>query len=138
MASPILISKNGEYFIEDFPVNKMVERVGSPFYVYSKEKLITNFNSFKSYFNEIDHLICFAVKSNSNIGILNILAEIGAGFDIQEESLEKIIDESLNSLEIVTVDPINKGPYLLETLKAGIDPKKLFFLELERQKMRLG
>ena len=92
MASPILISKNGEYFIEDFPVNKMVERVGSPFYVYSKEKLITNFNSFKSYFNEIDHLICFAVKSNSNIGILNILAEIGAGFDIVSGGeLERVI-----------------------------------------------
>ena len=92
MTSPILISKNGEYFIEDFPVSRMVERFGSPFYVYSKEKLITNFNSFKSYFNEIDHLICFAVKSNSNIGILNILAEIGAGFDIVSGGeLERVI-----------------------------------------------
>ena len=42
---------------------------------------------------------------------------IGAGFDIQEENLEKIIAERIISLEIVTVDPINKGPYLLETLK---------------------
>ena len=48
MASSILISKNGEYFIEDYPVKKMIERCGSPFYVYSKEKLLTNFNSFKS------------------------------------------------------------------------------------------
>tara|TARA_B110000003_G_scaffold137985_1_gene139733 strand:- start:18297 stop:19556 length:1260 start_codon:yes stop_codon:yes gene_type:complete len=102
MASPILISKNGEYFIEDFPVNKMVERVGSPFYVYSKEKLITNFNSFKSYFNEIDHLICFAVKSNSNIGILNILAEIGAGFDIVSGGeLERVISAKGDPKKIV-------------------------------------
>ena len=40
MASSILISKNGEYFIEDYPVKKMIEGFGSPFYVYSKEKLI--------------------------------------------------------------------------------------------------
>ena len=102
MASPILISKNGEYFIEDFPVSRMVERVGSPFYVYSKEKLITNFNSFKSYFNEIDHLICFAVKSNSNIGILNILAEIGAGFDIVSGGeLERVISAKGDPKKIV-------------------------------------
>ena len=102
MASPILISKNGEYFIEDFPVSRMVERFGSPFYVYSKEKLITNFNSFKSYFNEIDHLICFAVKSNSNIGILNILAEIGAGFDIVSGGeLERVISAKGDPKKIV-------------------------------------
>ena len=102
MTSPILISKNGEYFIEDFPVSRMVERFGSPFYVYSKEKLITNFNSFKSYFNEIDHLICFAVKSNSNIGILNILAEIGAGFDIVSGGeLERVISAKGDPKKIV-------------------------------------
>ena len=102
MTAPILISKNGEYFIEDYPVKKMIERFGSPFYVYSKEKLITNFNSFKSNFKEINHLICFAVKSNSNIGILNILAENGAGFDIVSGGeLERVISAKGDPKKIV-------------------------------------
>ena len=49
---------------------------------------------------------------------------IGAGFDITEEQLEKIIDQGINSLNIVNIDPINKGPYLLETLKIDKNTNK--------------
>jgi len=102
MTAPILISKNGEYYIENYSVSDMVKNFGSPFYVYSKEKLITNFNSFNSHFNEIDHLICFAVKSNSNIAILNILAESGAGFDIVSGGeLQRVISAKGDPKKIV-------------------------------------
>ncbi len=74
--------KNNQLYAENIPVAKLVEDYGTPLYVYSQNKLIDNFNAFNHAFGQRKHLVCFAVKANSNLAILNRLAEMGAGFDI--------------------------------------------------------
>lgn len=82
MSFSILTNNNGKFFIEDVDVQSIIKKFPTPSYVYSKQKIIDNFENLDTAFEEVDHLICFAVKANSNLAILNILAKNGAGFDI--------------------------------------------------------
>ena len=82
MTSSILTNNNDKFFIEDVDVKSIIKKFPTPSYVYSKQKIIDNFENLDTAFEEVDHLICFAVKANSNLAILNILAKNGAGFDI--------------------------------------------------------
>ena len=82
MSFSILTNNNGKFFIEDVDVQSIIKKFPTPSYVYSKQKIIDNFENLDTAFKEVDHLICFAVKANSNLAILNILAKNGAGFDI--------------------------------------------------------
>ena len=82
MSSSILTNNNDKFFIEDVDVKSIIKKFPTPSYVYSKQKIIDNFENLETAFKEVDHLICFAVKANSNLAILNILAKNGAGFDI--------------------------------------------------------
>ena len=82
MSFSILTNNNDKFFIEDVDVKSIIKKFPTPSYVYSKQKIIDNFENLDTAFEEVDHLICFAVKANSNLAILNILAKNGAGFDI--------------------------------------------------------
>ena len=82
MTESILKLKEGKFYIENVLVENIVYKFDTPSYIYSKKIILDNYLDFKSQFNDIDHLICFAVKSNPNIAILNLLANNGAGFDI--------------------------------------------------------
>jgi diaminopimelate decarboxylase len=82
MNSPILIKKNDKFFVEDVCIDSIIEKFATPAYIYSKQRIVDNFKNLESAFKNVDHMICFAVKANSNIAILNLLAKNGAGFDI--------------------------------------------------------
>ena len=82
MKDEIIYSNNGKYFIEDVPVDEIEKTFGTPAYVYSKKSIVDSYKSFDDAFKKNTHLICFAVKANPNLAILNILANQGAGFDI--------------------------------------------------------
>ena len=82
MAEKIIHFKDDNYYVEDVQLKKLCQSFGTPSYVYSKESIVGSFNKLDKAFNEYDRLICFAVKANPNIAILNILANLGAGFDI--------------------------------------------------------
>ena len=82
MNSSILIKKKDKFFVEDVCIESIIEKLGTPTYVYSKKRIVDNFRNLESAFKNVDHLICFAVKANSNLAILNLLAKNGAGFDI--------------------------------------------------------
>lgn len=69
-------------YIESVSLDKIVEEFGSPCYVYSKDAISRNFLNYQRALSSRDHLICYAVKSNSNIAVLQTLAQLGAGFDI--------------------------------------------------------
>jgi diaminopimelate decarboxylase len=69
-------------FAEDMAIDAIVAEHGSPCYIYSKATLEKHWNAFNSAFAQKKHLICYAVKANSNIAILNTLARLGSGFDI--------------------------------------------------------
>ena len=73
---------NGVLHAEQNSLNQLAEQFGTPLYVYSKAAFEKNYLDMDRAFSFIDHQICFAVKSNSNIAVLNVLAKLGAGFDI--------------------------------------------------------
>ena len=85
-------SNQGSLFAEAVSLETIANQFGTPTYVYSKNTLIHTFESFKKGLLKTDHLICFAVKANSNIAILNLFASLGAGFDIVSGGeLERVI-----------------------------------------------
>src|SRR5664279_3355498 len=92
-----------ELHAEDVPLSQIAAEFGTPCYVYSKLALESTFKRFQAGFAAADHLICYAVKANSNLAILNLFAGLGAGFDIVS------------------------GGELARVLAAGGDPAKIVF-----------
>jgi diaminopimelate decarboxylase len=80
--SEYFLYKNGELFCENVPLRKIAEEVGTPFYVYSKNAILDKINQYKEAFKEVDTLICYATKANSNLSILKLIKEEGLGADI--------------------------------------------------------
>lgn len=74
--------RRGELFAEDVSVYELAEKYGTPLYVYSTATFKRHFQAFDSAFAELPHLTCFSVKANSNLCILRLLGELGAGMDI--------------------------------------------------------
>ena len=104
MAQMSFIHANqGVLFAEDVSLETIANQFGTPTYIYSKNTLIQTFESFKKGLLKTNHLVCFAVKANSNIAILNLFASLGAGFDIVS------------------------GGELERVLYAGGDPQKIVF-----------
>jgi len=97
------IYKDGELHAEDVSLLEIAKQHNTPCYVYSKKAIEAKYTEFNSAFTSENHLLCYAVKANSNISILNILANMGSGFDI-----------------------VSSGE-LFRVLKAGGDPSKVVF-----------
>lgn len=74
--------KNGVLHAEDVPVSEIAAQVGTPFYVYSTATLTRHFTLFDEALSGMDHLVCFAMKSNSNLAVLKLMGELGAGIDV--------------------------------------------------------
>ncbi|MCX8157107.1 MAG: diaminopimelate decarboxylase [Verrucomicrobiae bacterium] len=73
---------NGELYCEAVPVASLVKRYGTPLYIYSQQTLEQHFQKLDAALAELDHLICYAVKANSNLAVIRVLANRGSGFDI--------------------------------------------------------
>ncbi|MFQ5993631.1 MAG: diaminopimelate decarboxylase [Acidiferrobacterales bacterium] len=74
--------RSGQLFAENAPLATIAEQVGTPCYVYSRRMIEDQYRAFDDAFDAHPHLVCYAVKANSNLAILNILARQGSGFDI--------------------------------------------------------
>ncbi|MBC3412006.1 diaminopimelate decarboxylase [Pseudomonas sp. SWRI107] len=74
--------RGGELFAEGVGLAAIAERFGTPTYVYSRAHIEAQYRSYTDALQGSEHLVCFAVKANSNLGVLNLLARLGAGFDI--------------------------------------------------------
>jgi len=74
--------KQGELYCEDVAITALAEQYGTPLFVYSRATLERHWHAFDSAFDGHDHLVCYAVKANSNLAVLNLLARLGSGFDI--------------------------------------------------------
>lgn len=74
--------RDGELFAEGVGLAAIAERYGTPTYVYSRAHIEAQYRSYADALQGTEHLVCFAVKANSNLGVLNVLARLGAGFDI--------------------------------------------------------
>jgi len=93
----------GELYCEQVPVAQIARRVGTPLYLYSHATLTRHFHAFDEAFAGFPHLICFAVKANSNLAILRLFASLGAGADIVS------------------------GGELYRALRAGVDPGRIVY-----------
>ena len=95
--------RNGHLFCEDVDLTVAAEKFGTPLYIYSAGTVLDHYTRLDAALAPLDHLICYAVKANSNRAILKLLADAGAGFDIVS------------------------GGELFRALKAGADPRKCTF-----------
>ncbi len=75
-------NRDGELFAEGVALSAIAQRFGTPTYVYSRAHIEAQYRSYADALQGTSHLVCFAVKANSNLGVLNVLARLGAGFDI--------------------------------------------------------
>lgn len=111
----------GVLFAEGISLEAIAKEFGTPTYVYSKNTLIQTFESFKKGLLKTDHLICFAVKANSNIAILNLFASLGAGFDIVSGGeLERVIYAGGDPQKIVFSGVGKTESEIITALKANI------------------
>jgi diaminopimelate decarboxylase len=94
---------DGRLFVEELPIEQVVEKVGTPTYIYSRATIERHWQGFDRAAGNHPHLICYAVKANSNLAILNLMARMGSGFDI-----------------------VSVGE-LMRVIKAGGDPNKIVF-----------
>ncbi|WP_372799803.1 diaminopimelate decarboxylase [Paracoccus seriniphilus] len=74
--------RDGTLCAEDVPLTQIAAEVGTPVYVYSAATLTRHFNLFRQALDWTDHLVCFAVKANSNLAVLKLMADLGAGMDV--------------------------------------------------------
>jgi diaminopimelate decarboxylase len=95
--------RNGELHAESVPLAQIAERYGTPCYVYTRRGLTETYRAFDGAFAARDHLVCYAVKANSSLAVLNLLARLGSGFDIVS------------------------GGELARVMAAGGDPRKVVF-----------
>ncbi|MBR7216506.1 diaminopimelate decarboxylase [Pseudomonas sp. B2021] len=84
--------RDGELFAEGVALSAIAQRFGTPTYVYSRAHIQAQYRSFTDALDGVPHLVCYAVKANSNLGVLNVLARLGAGFDIVSRGeLERVL-----------------------------------------------
>jgi diaminopimelate decarboxylase len=95
--------RSGELYAEEVPIRKLTTKYGTPLYIYSHNTLLRHIRAYADAFNDYPHLICFAIKSNSNTAILRLIAKNGGGADIVS------------------------GGELYVALKAGIKPEKIVY-----------
>lgn len=82
MNKDFVTEKNNSFFIEEVDIKIPAEKYGTPLYIYSKQSILHQISLLQEALSDINHLICFAVKSNSNLSVLNLIKNAGCGFDI--------------------------------------------------------
>ncbi|TOF82797.1 diaminopimelate decarboxylase [Vibrio parahaemolyticus] len=127
---------DGQLWAEDVPLQALAEQYGTPLYVYSRATLERHWQAFDSAVGQHPHLVCYAVKANSNLGVLNALARLGSGFDIVSGGeLERVIAAGGDAKKVV-FSGVGKTPAEMKrALELGI---KCFNVESEPELERLN
>ena len=113
--------KNEQLYVEDLPVKQLAEEFGTPLYIYSRATLERHWHAFDSALGKHPHLICYAVKANSNIGILNVMAKLGSGFDIVSQGeLERVLAVGGEASKVVFSGVAKSRAEIMRALEVGI------------------
>jgi diaminopimelate decarboxylase len=113
--------QRGQLHAESVPLAEIAHSVGTPAYVYSRATLSRHYQAFEQALQGIPHLICYAVKANSNLAVLNVLARLGAGFDIVSGGeLERVIRAGGDPEKIVFSGVGKTSAEIRAGLRAGI------------------
>ena len=120
MHSSVTTSSN-QRTMEDVPLRDIIQQYGSPCYAYSKSAISENFLAYQRALGSRDHLICYAVKSNSNIAVLQTLAKLGAGFDIVSVGeLERVLMAGGDPAKVVYSGVAKTAEEMRRALEVGI------------------
>ncbi|MDO6824088.1 diaminopimelate decarboxylase [Marinobacter sp. 1_MG-2023] len=113
--------RNGELYAEDVAVSSIAERFGTPAYVYSRATLERHYKAYDDALKEREHLVCYAVKANSNLAVLNVLARLGAGFDIVSAGeLERVLRAGGDAGKVVFSGVGKQEWEMRRALEAGV------------------
>jgi len=113
--------QNQSLYCENLALSTIADTYGTPAYVYSRAALTENFLAYQNALGEQDGLICYAVKANSNIAVLNVLAKLGAGFDIVSiGELERVLRAGGSADKIVFSGVAKTEQEMLRALEAGV------------------
>ena len=130
------VVRGGELCAEEVALTSIAERFATPCYVYSKAALTAAFRQFSDGFAGHDHLICYAIKANSNLSVLQVFAELGAGFDIVSGGeLARVLAAGGDPSKIVFSGIGKTAAEMREALKVGIF---CFNVESESELVRLN
>ena len=129
--------KKSALFCDDADISKIVSRFGSVIYIYSSRQMVERLQMFQAQLSTVPHLVCFAVKANSNLVVLKLLAGAGAGFDIVSGGeLERVLTADRRAAGRVVFSGVGKTlPEIDFALKSGI---RLFNVESEEELNLLG
>lgn len=112
---------NGDLFMENIALNDIADQFGTPCYVYSKTAIELNYSTYVVALGDYPHLVCYAVKSNSNIAVLQTLAALGAGFDIVSiGELERVLMAGGDPSKVVFSGLAKTADEMSRALEAGI------------------
>lgn len=113
--------QNGELYAEQVPLREIAATFGTPCYVYSRTTLTRHWQAFDQAFGTHKHLVCFAVKANSNLAVLNILARLGSGFDIVSGGeLERVLAAGGDPAKVVFSGVGKRTDEMRRALEVGI------------------
>ncbi|WP_447927388.1 diaminopimelate decarboxylase [Vreelandella sp. EE27] len=128
--------RDGVLFAEEVPLGRIALEVGTPCYVYSKATLERHFRAYTEALGSHPHLICYAVKANSNLAVLGLLARLGAGFDIVSVGeLERVLAAGGDPSKIVFSGVAKRADEMVRALQVGI---KCFNVESTPELERLN
>jgi diaminopimelate decarboxylase len=113
--------QDNQLYAEAVPVATIAKQYGTPCYVYSRAALEAHWHAFDSAFAQHKHLICYAVKANSNLAVLNVLARLGSGFDIVSlGELQRVLAAGGQANQVVFSGVGKREDEILAALQAGI------------------
>ena len=128
--------RDGELYAEDLPVARIAEQFGTPAYVYSRATLERHYRAYDDALSNRPHLVCYAVKANSNLAVLNVLARLGAGFDIVSAGeLERVIRAGGDTSKVVFSGVGKQEWEMKRALEAGV---RCFNVESDTELDRLN
>ena len=128
--------KNNQLMAENLPVKQLAEQFDTPLYVYSRATLERHWHAFNNAFDEHPHLVCFAVKSNPNIAILNVMAKLGSGFDIVSQGeLERVLAAGGDAGKVVFSGVAKSRQEIARALEVNI---RCFNVESEAELLRIN
>ena len=113
--------RDGQLFAEGVALEQIAEQYGTPTYVYSRAHLERQYRDYADALADVDHLVCFAVKANSNLAVLNVLARLGAGFDIVSGGeLERVLAAGGDAGKVVFSGVGKTRDEMRRALEAGV------------------
>jgi diaminopimelate decarboxylase len=128
--------RDGLLHAESVPLDEIAERFGTPCYVYSRATLERHWHAFDTAFADRPHLICFAVKANANLAVLNCLARLGSGFDIVSVGeLERVLAAGGDPSKVIFSGVGKRADEMRRALELDI---RCFNLESEGELLRLN